>query len=97
MSEPEEESLHERLARLLVARFPDSARWDWLDVAVVALAFAESAETTSSAPRVDVRVNASRTSVDTPTGEEARLRLADMDRTGTVLTDNVEEGRRGSD
>lgn len=28
----------ERLARLFVAKFPDSARWDWLDVANAAVA-----------------------------------------------------------
>jgi hypothetical protein len=56
-----------------------------------------SAEATARNPRVNVPVNASRTTVDAPVGEAARLRPTEMDTAGTVVMDNVEEEHRGSD
>jgi hypothetical protein len=47
----EEEMEAEQLARLLVAQFPDYAKWDWLDVAKVVLAARRPATEAEAAVR----------------------------------------------
>lgn len=54
-----EEARETELARLLVARFPDYARWDWLDVARTAIAALGGAagETETALQRVEALID----------------------------------------